>query len=203
MPEWVKELITAIGGGAVVLVGVLTIFKTLFVNFSEKTIEASFEKSIEKYRNKISRATRAYEIILEREMRFYERTELIIAELIPLAHDLFYYLKPYEEASGEDGCKAFREHFRRYVEITKTLKNETLIHQAYIPESVFLLSSEVVTKMQKDMHYWHDMAKLLFAGEYEKINYDEGEKVLSDLLMSLSKTEISVKMRLEELSKLS
>ena len=73
MPEWIKDLLVAIGGGSVVLIGILTIFKNLFLKLFETSIEASFEKSLEKYRNQLSRSTRAYEILLEREMWFYER----------------------------------------------------------------------------------------------------------------------------------
>ena len=44
MPEWIKDLLVAIGGGSVVLVGILTIFKNLFLKLFETGIEASFEK---------------------------------------------------------------------------------------------------------------------------------------------------------------
>ena len=67
MPEWLIDLIVAIGGGTVVLVGILTIFKNLFIKLFETGIESSFEKNLEKYRNKLSRSTKAYEILLEKE----------------------------------------------------------------------------------------------------------------------------------------
>ena len=92
MPEWLENLLTAIGGGTVVLVGILTIFKGLLIKLFETGIESSFEKNLEKFRNKLERSTKAYEILLEREMRFYEKLEPIIAELVPLEHDLLYYL---------------------------------------------------------------------------------------------------------------
>ena len=91
MPEWLESLLTAIGGGTVVLVGVLTIFKGLLIKLFETGIESSFEKNLEKFRNKLERSTKAYEILLEREMRFYEKLEPITAELVPLEHDLLYY----------------------------------------------------------------------------------------------------------------
>ena len=48
MQEVLKELIAAVGGGAVVLVGVLTIFKKLFLKLFETGIESTFEKELEK-----------------------------------------------------------------------------------------------------------------------------------------------------------
>ena len=44
MPEWLKSALAAVGGGTVVLVGVLTIFKGLLVKLFETGIETSFEK---------------------------------------------------------------------------------------------------------------------------------------------------------------
>ena len=50
------------------------------------------------------------------------------------------------------------------------LKNEMLLHQAYIPKTVFEESTTFVVQMQDDFDYWFDMAKCLFAGEYGKID---------------------------------
>lgn len=75
MLEWVRGFVIALGGGTVVLIGMLTICKGLFIKFFESEIESSFEKSLERFKNKMERSTRAYEILLDREMRFYERIE--------------------------------------------------------------------------------------------------------------------------------
>ena len=67
MPEWLESLIVAIGGGTVVLIGVLTIFKGLLIKLFEIGIESSLEKNLEKFKNKLERSTKAYEILLNRE----------------------------------------------------------------------------------------------------------------------------------------
>lgn len=200
MPEWLQSLLAAIGGGTVALVGALTIFKGLLVKLFETGIESSFEKNLEKFRNKLERSTKAYEILLDREMRFYERIEPIFAELVPLEHDLLFYLKKDESADRNTRCEAFRKHFGRYTELIKDLKNETLIHQSYIPGTVFSASTAVATQMQDDIHYWFEMCKHLFAAEYDKIDYKKGEGIVDVLLMTLAAAELSVKLRLEELS---
>ena len=184
----------------VVLVGVLTIFKGLIVKLFETGIESSFEKSFEKFKNKIERSTRAYEILLDREMRFYEKLEPITAELVPLVQDLLYFLRHDEELVREKECEAFRECFERYSELIIILKNENLVHQSYIPQDVFNAYTAVVKQMQKDISYWFDMAKLLFEGEYDKINYDKGEEVVDALLMYLASAETIVRKRLSQLS---
>lgn len=200
MPEWLEGLLTAIGGGTVVLVGVFTIFKGLLVKLFESGIESSFEKNFEKFKNRLQRSTKAYEILLDREMRFYEKIDPIIAELIPLEHDLLLFLKKDEDLKRDEQCEAFREKFKRYGELSIELNNENLIHQLYIPDEVFGAFGSVVAKMQKDMPYWFEMAKCLFANEYEKIDYDKCETIVDELLKLLETAEMLVRKRLKQLS---
>ena len=70
MPAWLSDFLVAIGGGTVVLIGILTIFKKLFLKLFESGMDASFEKHLEKYRNQLSRSTMAYEILLKKELKF-------------------------------------------------------------------------------------------------------------------------------------
>lgn len=200
MPEWLESLLVAIGGGTVVLAGALTIFKGLLVKLFETGIETSFEKNLEKFKNHLDRTTRAYEILMNREMRFYEKLEPITAELVPLVHDLLYCLKYDEDANREGQCEEFKEHFKRYCELIKDLKNENLIHQSYIPQEVFNAFTSVVKQMQDDMPLWFDMAKFLFAGEYDKIDYEKCETTMDTLLMQLAFSETMVRKRLKQLS---
>ena len=79
------------------------------------------------------------------------------------------------------------------------LKNEMLLHQAYIPKPVFEESTTFVVQMQDDFDYWFDMEKCLFAGVYGKIDYEKGEKTVEMLLVKLAKMEVSIKNSLKEL----
>lgn len=200
MPEWLESLLTAIGGGAVVLVGVFTIFKGLLFKFLEKGIESSFEKKVEKFKNNLERSTRAYEIILDRKIQCYKELEPITAELIPIEHDLLYCLKYDEEVDREKRCEEFKTYFERYYKLTKELKQLILIHQSYIPLDIFRAYASVVQQMQDDMQVWHDMAKLLFAGEYGEIDYKKCEIVKDELLKKLAYAELLVRKHLTKLS---
>ena len=202
MLQFFRDILLSIGGGSVVLVGMLTIFKGLFVNFFTNVIDSSFEKSLEKYRNKITRSNKAYEILLDREMSFYEKVDPIFAELIPLVQDLLFYLRYNEDVDREKECEDYREHLKKYIQLINILKNKILLHQSYIPDSVFKSSSEVVSEMQKSLDYWYKMAKLLFAEKYDDIDYDKGKNIVDDLLKLISLTEQVVKHQLKEMSEL-
>lgn len=200
MSEWLQSLLAAVGGGTVVLVGIFTIFKGVLLKLFETGIESSFQTSFEKFKNNLERSTKAYEILLAREMRFYEKLEPITSELIPLEHDLLYYLKYDKRLDKKAQREDFRENFNRYCELTIELKNEILIHQSYISQEVFSAYAAVVKQMQDDMPLWSDMAKLLFEDEYDKIDYQKCESAIDILLKLLALAETMVRKRLKTLS---
>lgn len=106
--EILKNILIAIGGGATALIAILTIFKSMFLKVFDKAIDTTFEKNIEKYRNKLSRTTTAYEFLLKKEMSFYEHLDPHMATLVPLVQDLAYYAK----GDGLDEsyqCKNYKE----------------------------------------------------------------------------------------------
>lgn len=80
------------------------------------------------------------------------------------------------------------------------MKNENIIHQSYIPQDVFTAYTTVVVQMQDDMQLWFDMAKFLFSGEYDKIDYEKCEVTVATLLKHLAFGETMVRNRLEQLS---
>ncbi len=101
-------------------------------------------------------------------MRFYEKVDVLIAELVPVEQDLLFYLK---KDSADNQWNEFRRNFLRYCELTKDLKNESLIHQLYIPEEIVKAFRELVKQMQEDVNFWGETGMLLYNGEYDKIDY--------------------------------
>lgn len=200
MPEWLKDLIVAVGGGTVVLVGVLTIFKNLLIKLFETGIESSFEKNLEKYRNKLSRSTKAYEILLDREMRFYDHIDPIIAQLIMVLRDL-ENSSQYDPASNrEEQYDAFHKYFLQYCELLKQLKNEALLHQAYLPIDMFTAVTDVVKLMQDGLLYWRDIVIALSNDECDKIDSEKNEQLGDELRAQISCTEVIIRERLRQLS---
>jgi hypothetical protein len=54
--------------------------------------------------------------------------------------------------------------------------------------------------MQDDIPLWFGMAKLLFAGEYDKIDYEKCEVAVDTFLMHLAFAEAKARTRLKQLS---
>ena len=148
MPEWLKDLLVAIGGGSVVLIGILTIFKQLFLKLFETGIEASFEKNMEKYRNKLSRSTKAYEILLDKELGFYNVLDPYFATLVPLVQDLVYYSDMNNEMDLSFRQSHYKDNMLKYLEIIPNIKNDIVLYQSYVPTQVFAETSHLVKLLQ-------------------------------------------------------
>lgn len=72
-------MLAAIGGGTVVLVGVLTIFKGLLVKLFETGIESSFEKK-RKLKNKLKQSTKANTLF-----RYNDFAYLALKKKVPIS----------------------------------------------------------------------------------------------------------------------
>ncbi len=200
MSELIKDIIVAIGGGSIALIGLLTIFKQLFLKFLETSIDSTFEKKVEKYRNQLSRSSRAYEMILDREMQYYQKMEPIIAEMVPLIHDLKYCMEKGEKSEYIKKCEYFKECFGRYADMFKEIRNETLIHQAYIPKDVLVSSTAIVKIIHDDSIRWAEFGKSLFDEKYEDIDYRIVDEMLDSTLKAIAILSVTIKTRLESLS---
>ena len=196
--EYLKEFLIAIGGGTVVIIAFLTILKSAFVKMLDKTIDTAFDKGIEKYRNKLTRTTTAYEMLLKKELKFYEETDPYLAKLIPLVQDLVYNLKSATEQidrNDEDYCKCLLD----YLKIIPAYKNVVLLYQAYIPQVVFLAASALLSVMQDTVYDWENEIGKLSTNE-EKFDMHKAEENSDKILKAIALLEVKIQTRLKELS---
>lgn len=200
MPEWLKNLIAAVGGGAVVLVGILTIFKSLFIKLFEEGIESSFEKNIEKYRNKLSRSTKAYEILLEKEFGYYGCLDPHLAKLVPLVQDLVYYSDMKKEMELSFRQTQYKEKMLEFLEIIPKIKNDSVLYQPYIPAQVFAEVSHLLGAMQRELNFWSQAGDVIFCKTDETVDLEKATRISDTILLHIAKIETTIKSRLVELS---
>lgn len=196
MPEWIKEIIIAIGGGATVAVGLLAVFKSLFVKFVESTIDASFEKSTIKLTNKLERSTKAYEILLRKELDCYEQMDPHIAALVPIVQDYEFWATSSDKSAEEN----FKDGLLEYIRITKNIKSTVLLYQPYIPNAIFDAVSSLLKVMQENVQYYYDSVKILHGEKDGKIDVAKLKEIRESIISAIIVMEIKIKTRLTELT---
>ena len=200
MPEWIRELVIAIGGGATVAFALLTILKSIVLKIADKAIDTSFEKSTLKLSNKLERTTRAYEILLKKEFEYYERIDPYMAMLVPLVQDLEYWATKSQEGDYDKAKEMFREQLLEYIDMIPKIKNDSVLFQPYIPESVFDAVAMLVKNMQADLQFLKLVCGILFGETEGEIDTDKLKEISGKVLKSIALIETIIKNRLVELT---
>lgn len=200
--ELLKDFLVAVGGGATALIALLTIFKGMFMKYFEKGIDTAFDKKLEKYRNRLTRATTAYDLLLEKEMGYYTKIDILFAELIVLVQDLVYYSTEKDDGIADDQRMKYREHLLRFLELIMEIKNLGLVHQAYIPGDIFRAGTGIIKSMQDNIEHWQQVCIILFEQADGKIDTEKSEKIKDEILLNIAYAETLIKKRLKALSEI-
>lgn len=200
MPEWVKELLISIGGGATVTIALLTILKSIVSKIVDKAIDTSFEKSTIKLTNKLERTTKAYEILLRKEFDYYEKVDPYMATLVPLVQDLEYWATKAKEGNTDNAKEKYREHLLEYLKMIPEIKNDSVLFQPYVPADIFEAVGLLLNNMQSELQYLGFVGKVLYEKTDGEIDANKLKEIGDNVLFSIALIETRVKNRLTELS---
>ena len=200
MPEWLKELIIAIGGGATATISILLIVKSLLSKIIDKTIETSFEKSTIKFTNKLERSTKAYEMLLNKEFEFYGKIDPYMATLVPLVQDLEFWLPKHEEEKTDNTKANYKECLLKYLEAIPNLKNDSILYQPYIPVEVFNSITSLIAHMQDNMKMLGNYGEIIFEKKEGYLDFDKMKVFVEGELKLIALIETLIKARLIELT---
>lgn len=138
---------------AVLVVSIPLFSKRAVEAFAEKAVGSVFERELEKYKAELSRATMAREVMLEREMAFYDTVDEQIAELVPLIQDVRDGLteRPFTEAK--------RDCLARIPKLVIEMKDVSLRYEAYVSADIWAAFNGLVVELQSQCDRWLDLAK--------------------------------------------
>ena len=133
----ITQIVALVGGEAVVLAAFVVIMKKVFNRIIDNAIDNSFAKSLEKYRNQLSRANAARTLVLNREMEFYQKIDAQLAELVPLVQDM-------KRAARENLFGEFEKKcFARYFGLIPEMKDCRIRYEAYVDSKSLSSGSEM------------------------------------------------------------
>lgn len=86
-------------------------------------LNSILDTSLEVYKDELARASSAHRLIFDQEMRFFEKTDNLPAELILLVQEILDAILGSNFGELEKSC------FLRYLEIIPELKNTVLVYE--------------------------------------------------------------------------
>lgn len=171
-----------LGASVIVIMSIPLFVKRAVETYAEKAVGSVFEKKIEKYKAELSRAAMAREVMLKREMAFYDMIDKQIAILVPLIQDVRDDLTewPFTEEK--------RNRFARIPELSIEMKDVSLRYEAYVPTDIWAAFNKLVVELQLQCGQWLDFAKKISSeNEIDAEGKDVAER-MCDTVLSLVET---------------
>ena len=197
MNNWIENIVNWFGN-AVVLIVLMPFFKGILKNFFETIIKSVYEKNLEQFKDNLYRSTRAYELLLDREMKFYDEVHEDMVELARLQYEL--------RASLDRGSKLnnsndeFIQQYKKYTELFISLKNKVLVNRLYIPKEIIESFVEFVRQSEINLKLWFERAEIILNDRYDSINKADCEKMINSFIFSLEKTQEKIFNHLKKIS---
>lgn len=196
--EYIKTILTTIGGVTLILTFVFTFLKGIGEKYIDSLIKKSANKELEKAKNKMARSMSAYELLLNKEFEYYQKIDNIYASLIVDIQDVYWYMVEARNLEFEQRCNKLKEISIRIVKIVPELKNFNLMYQCYIPLDVFKGTGYVIGCLQDGLEKLVSNIELF----YDNMDIDKEEllEYEDNVLMSIAWANNKIKDRLSNLS---
>lgn len=184
--KWIENIVNWFGN-AVVLIVLMPFFKGILKHFFETIIKSVYEKNLEQFKDNLYRGTSAYELLLDREMKFYDEIHEDMVELARLQYELRVSLD--RDSKLNTSIDEFIQQYKKYTELFISIKNKVLVNRLYIPKEIIESFLEFIRQIEINHKFWFEIAGIILNDRYDSINKADCEKMINSFIFSLEKTQ--------------
>lgn len=195
--KWIENIVNWFGN-AVVLIVLMPFFKGILKHFFETIIKSVYEKNLEQFKDNLYRGTRAYELLLDREMKFYDEIHEDMVELARLQYELRVSLD--RDSKLNTSIDEFIQQYKKYTELFISIKNKVLVNRLYIPKEIIESFLEFIRQIEINHKFWFEIAGIILNDRYDSINKADCEKMINSFIFSLEKTQEKIFNHLKKIS---
>ena len=196
--EFVESLLEIVGGVTVVVRATLVFCKSVIEKVIHTQIEKSANKELEIAKSNLSRSMSAYEILLKKEIDYYQSIDRIYAELVVDVHDFKFYSIESPDIDSKVKKEQIRNISLRALQSIKDLKSLNLIYQIYVPIDIFSITGNVIKCLQDNCELISETASKVF--EQKECDENKINKFTEDILLAVATANAFIKNRLNQLS---
>lgn len=197
MNKWIENIVNWFGN-VVVLIVLMPFFKGILKHFFETIIKSVYEKNLEQFKDNLYRGTRAYELLLDREMKFYDEIHEDMVELARLQYELRVSLD--RDSKLNTSIDEFIQQYKKYTELFISIKNKVLVNRLYIPKEIIESFLEFIRQIEINHKFWFEIAGIILNDRYDSINKADCEKMINSFIFSLEKTQEKIFNHLKKIS---
>lgn len=197
--EFFKSLLEIVGGATVIVTATLVFCKSIIEKVIQTQIEKSANKELEIAKSNLSRRMSAYEILLQKEIDYYQSIDKIYAELIVDVHDFKFYSIESSDIDSKVKNEQIKDISLRTLQSIKDLKNLNLVYQIYVPTEIFSITGNVIESIQDNCELIRETAVKIF--EQKECDEERINKFVKEILGAVAMANAFIRNRLEQLSK--
>lgn len=202
LQNFLTTLFSTLGGAVGTVIILLTFGKQVILKGLEVKLKQGADKNVQILSNKLDRKTRAFQLLLDNEMKFYESIGSYLADLIVDIQDFIFYLRLDEtNPLSKFEYESVRDVFGRIAETNKQIKRSLLISQNYIPQIVFDVTTNLISDIQKGFTPMYNIIEQHVSDKEDVITNEEIKTLKDTILMDCALVNLKIKLRLEDLSK--
>lgn len=200
MDDFFQKIIYSLGGGIATIILFMTFFKQLGQKYLEIVMETSAEKTIKKLENRLAKNLSAFEMLLNKEFEFYTKVDTSLSDIIVQIQDFSFYLQNKEELERSIQCKKAKSKIISVLKVIPIIKSYILTYQAYVPKSVFSVTSDFIVTLQEDINDMYRSLESLCLNKISEIDYPKIDEIEKKTLMNIALIRLRTQQRLSELA---
>ncbi len=194
----IEQVLALCGGISMIVFLTIKFCKQIIEKYIHTQIENSANKELEKIKNDLSRSLSAYEILLNKELEYYQKIDKIYAQLAVDICDIDFYSTDAKEMDTSDRNKYVEEVVLRILQSIKDLKNLNLVFQVYVPIEIFNITGDVYAYLQDNCDLMKDIVLAVF--DRKECDVTEIEKFKDKSISLICLANATIRNRLENLS---
>jgi len=201
--DMIKNLIINLGISATIVIVILSVLKKFIVKFVETVIEnvitEKTSKNVEKYINDLKRKTIVYENLINKELSFYEKTEIYISDILVefenIEYDYVKYIKEENENNKKELNKKILEELMEVLDKIIIFKKDIVMYGNYMDKELRIELIKLLATIKSNNRKISD--SLI---KNDILSKDEINRIVEEILKQISFVQILIQEKYKKLS---
>ena len=185
-----------------VIIGLILLIKHIVSKTIDNVLNENSSKKIQLHINQLNRRTIAYELLLKKELLYYENILEFISVVVVSIQDVCWNYKEYGYARDVKDKNRYKsqsiENFQNILRLIPSTKKDNLIYENYSSHDISKIHSNLICYIQD---YSEQIVKILGKKKYYVRDYDIMNTISQEMLEKCALLSTMIHFKHEELSK--
>ena len=185
-----------------VIIGLIFLIKHIIAKTIDVMLNVDSSKKIQSHINQLNRRTIAYELLLKKELLYYENILEFISVVVVSIQDVCWNYNEYGHARDKQEKNKYKnqsiENFQKILKLIPSTKKDNIIYENYTSSDISKIHSKLICYIQDNAE---QIVKILGKKKYYARDFDTMNVISQDLLKICALLSTMIHQKHDELSK--